>query len=47
VQDLNIIDFSIDFKGSENIVIKGYGDATIVSKQVEPRTSVPTQIVQV
>lgn len=25
VQDLNIIDFEIDFKGSENISLKGYG----------------------
>lgn len=38
VQDLNIIDFEADFKGSENISIKGYGEeVTTVMKTVEPR----------
>lgn len=30
VQDLNTIDFEIDFKGSENISLKGYGNETTV-----------------
>ena len=39
VQDLNIIDFVADFKGSENISIKGYGEeVTDVRKTVDPRT---------
>lgn len=48
VQDLNIIDFEIDFKGSENISLKGYAiDTTKVEKTVEPRTAAPTLITQV
>ena len=38
VQDLNIIDFTADFKGSKNISIKGHGEEVYqVFKTVEPR----------